>query len=440
MKRSELVKQEEKRKKNKHRSILCMISLTFFIFILFLSHEAIGESLKEERIISLEKQIKKQQEELEKLQENLSSIEAKNDTAVQAGWDDGFYISSKDNKSRLEVSGRIEPRYEYTRNRKQYRDGSTSIIPVEWHTIDELSSFDIRRARLYFKGHIGSKKLTYRLAPEFSGGSASLRDAWIDYEFYPALHIRAGQGTLPFQWHRSISSRRQFFVERSLVSRNFGYPKGRDLGVMIHGKNDLDTLYYGAGVYDGAGRNRGLSTSKGNVFTGRISYSPLGKLPREEPDLSHSENPQLALGIGVQTGLHNEIRDWDLGRSINDNNRADWVTGTADIRFAWKGLSIVADGSLRKVNPDDMEVSQYYGHGFSIATGYTIIPNKLGIVGRYSKIQLDRDVNETQETEWGLGVNLYHNKHDWKTQLQYIHHDKEETQTQSLILQHTFVF
>jgi phosphate-selective porin OprO/OprP len=80
-------------------------------------------------------------------------------------------------------------------------------------------NFDIgiRRARLIFDGHVYSKKLTYLLQINFSkrdldedntGVNHILRDAMIWYEAWKGMKIGLGQGKLPGNRQRIISSGR----------------------------------------------------------------------------------------------------------------------------------------------------------------------------------------------------------------------------------------
>ena len=318
-----------------------------------------------------------------------------------AGWDRGFYLESPDGLNRLQIGGWIQPRYEYRSD------------------AEDTSSFTIRRARLDFRGHIITPELTYRVMSEHARTS-NLRDAWINYAINPSLQIRVGQFTVPFQWHRDVGPRRQHFAERGVPSETFGFRAGRDVGLMAHGVILDRTVAYSAGVFDGAGRNVDRSNSDGNMASARISRALLGALPREESDYAYSKNVQLSIGGGVQGAWRNELRDWALGRSEDDNNRADWATGTIDARLAYRGVSLVADGYWRNVAPDDQDVGSYDGWATMLSAGAFVIPQQLELVGRWSRLRLDRDDRDTALEEWGLGLNLYHQGHDWKTRLNYL--------------------
>lgn len=349
------------------------------------------------------------------------AIEEKGITAV---YDKGFTLRSADDKFRLDIGGWVQPRYEYTTSTGDDEDSS---------------SFFMRRVRVDIRGHVFTPALTFRIMPEFAR-TANLRDAWINYEFDRELQARFGQYTVPFQWHRFVGPRRQHFAERSNVSETFGFFQGRDIGLGLHGINQAQTFAYGVGLFDGAGRNNERSNSSGNMASGRVGFALLGVIPREESDLAWSEEPKLAIGAGLQGATRNEIRDWDLDRSPSDNHRADWASATGDVRFAFKGFSVAGEGFVRRVSPKDSLVDSYTGAGWGLTGGYFIIPKQFEFVGRYNRLRLDNDDSDTQETEWGLGMNVYHQGHDWKTRFNFLSHTTDEFREQRVLLEHHLQF
>ncbi len=327
---------------------------------------------------------------------------------VTAGWDRGFYLAAPDGNFRLTLGGWIQPRYEYFS-----QDGA-----------EDTSSFYLRRVRLDFQGHAFVPALTFRVLSEHARTS-NLRDGWINYAHDPALQLRVGQFTVPFQWHRHVGPRRQHFAERGVPGETFGADSGRDVGAMLHGRLADNRLQYGAGLFDGAGRNVERSNSAGNMASARLTWAALGALPREESDYAGSDQPQLSVGAGLQGAWRNARRDWALGRSTDGNDRADWITGTLDARLAWQGFSIAADGYLRYVDPDDGTVASYEGWGAGASAGWFVRPGRCELVARAAHLRLDRDARDTGHSEWGAGLNLYHRGHDWKTRVNYLVNDPE---------------
>ncbi|MEX0773098.1 MAG: porin [Balneolales bacterium] len=310
---------------------------------------------------------------------------------------------SFNNAERLNTSGLLQSRYEYT-FLKDY---------------ENLSSFYLRRIRLDFSGQLFGEQISYRIRPEFAR-TVGLEDAWINYAYNAQAQFRFGLVPVPFHWYRFISSSRHHFVERGVPSETFGFPSGRDFGLMFHGRNEKNSLSYQAGIFDGAGPDFTQSNSSGNVISGRLVAAVNGEVPEDETALEHFAEPNLSFGLGIQAANKNESRDWAIGRTALSNNRADWITGTSDISLRWMGLSVTADGFLRKVNPEAIDVDDYHGWAYMTSAGYFIKPQRLELVARYSDLRLDAEDPDTNESEMGIGLNIYHRDHDLKTRIQYL--------------------
>jgi phosphate-selective porin OprO and OprP len=324
----------------------------------------------------------------------------------------------------MNIGGWLQPRYEFTSRQDA----------------EDLNSFYIRRLRLDVRGHVLSPNLTFRLMPEFAR-TANLRDGWINYAFTPEMQVRAGQFTVPFQWHRFVGPRRQHFAERGVPSETFGFPTGRDAGIMLHGQNAARTWNYGLGVFDGAGRNVQFSNSSGLLLSGRLGVAALGQVPTDETDYrANITQPNLAFGAGVQAAQKNEVRAWDLGRSETRDRRANWVSGTLDTQFRYRGFSAAAEGYLRRVNPRDGAVGSYTGRAFMLTSGYAIVPDQYEVVGRFSRLRHDVNDPNTTEEEWGVGLNIYHQAHDWKTRINYLNHSGFGFRTGTVIVEHHLQF
>ncbi len=378
------------------------------------SHAGAQTSEVQDRLTSQAERIEALEDGYHRLRDDLDAADA-----IVAGWDRGFYLGSADGHFRMNIGGWIQPRYIYR------------MVGGE----EDTSSFTMRRVRLDIRGHVFVPELSYRVMSEHAR-SSNLRDAWIDYAFSPELQLRAGQFTVPFQWHRYVGPRRQHFPERGVPGEAFGFSSGRDLGVMAHGRLAESKLAYGVGFFDGAGRNVDISNSSGNMTSARLTWAVLGALPREESDYAMSERVHLSFGGGAQGAWRSELRDWSLGRSAAEDERADWVSGTMDTRIAWQGASLVAEGYLRHVDPEANDVDAYEGWAGMISAGYFVVPRRVELVGRGARLRLDRDDRETQRDEWGAGVNFYHRGHDWKTRLAYLADtDRSGEQSRSAVVE-----
>ncbi|KMQ52972.1 hypothetical protein CHISP_0193 [Chitinispirillum alkaliphilum] len=359
--------------------------------------------------------------ELEYLREAIMELQEKQEGLLPV-YDHGFTLRSEDGDFQLNIGGSIQPRYEFS---------------IDTDASDTLSSFYMRRVRLDLRGHVFTNRLTFRITPELAR-TANLRDGFINYSLLPLFQIRAGQFTLPFDWHRSVGGSRQHFSERGIQDLHFAYPTGRDIGFGLHGQSTNRKFGYGGGVFDGAGRNSQLSTSSGNVYSARVTFATLGTIPREESDLTFSRQINHSIGIGIQAANKNYTRDWALG--LSTNNRADWATANLDTRIAYRGISVVANGLFREVRPDDENVDPYAGWAYLVTGGVFIIPQRLEAVGRWSQLRIDKDSVETEESEWGAGINIYHRGYNWKTRINLLRHETSFAERTRLIIEHHTFF
>lgn len=126
----------------------------------------------------------------------------------------------------------------------RFRMQNLLMVTSESHQDLDISAIDarVRRLRLRFDGFIGkSKKLTYYLQLAFSREDQDwdnthipniVRDAMVYYNFNPHFYIGLGQGKLPGNRQRIISSGQQQFLDRSLVNSIFNID--RDFGVFAY--------------------------------------------------------------------------------------------------------------------------------------------------------------------------------------------------------------
>lgn len=365
--------------------------------------------------------------EVERLQERDAEGETvhSSDTALPiepprdvAAWGRALTFTSPDERFSLNIRGRIQPRYEYER-----REGDS-----------DHSSFSLRRLRLTFEGHAYTPDLTWKIMPEWSRG-ASLRDGFANYRFNDFAQVRLGQYQVPFAWERDSSSTRHQFVERSTANNVFQWNDGRDLGLMLHG-NLHEQLRYAVGVFGGEGRERSATRSTGNLYTGRLTYTPIGTYPGSEALLQPVEGANLAFGIGLGTNTKNTPRD-DAWQDANV------LAATADTHLQVNRISAHLSGFYRDVNPRNDDPS-YDGTGYTVQAGYLLVPDRLFASLRYSYAKPNSDVSEDKEREVMAGLQIYHFGHGSKIHLEagraQIHNGNEWLDTDIIRTQYQLLF
>ena len=100
------------------------------------------------------------------------------------------------------------------------------------------------------------------------GTAVTLRDMYFDAAYNKKFAPRVGQYKVPFGRQELTSSSVLQFVTRSIVNAEFGY--GRDRGASLNGVVGQN-FAYGAGVFNGAGRN-GSSRNSNVLWSGRTQF------------------------------------------------------------------------------------------------------------------------------------------------------------------------
>lgn len=333
-------------------------------------------------------------------------------------WDKKLTFTSPDDRFSLNVGGRIQARYEYER-----REGAS-----------DHSSFLLRRLRLTFEGYAYTPDLTWKIMSEWSRG-AGLRDGWANYSFNDAAELRLGQYSVPFAWERDSSSTRHQFVERSVANNEFQWNDGRDLGLMLHGDMN-ERVRYGIGVFGGEGRERAETRSTGNLYTGRITYTPIGDYPNSEALLQPVEGKNLAFGLGLGYNTKNTPR----GDAWQDAN----VFGsTAEAHFQADRFSAHLAGFYREVDPRGAD-PRYDGTGYTVNAGYLLLADRLFANLRYSHAEPNSDTREDKQREMLAGLHIYHFGHGSKLQVEVgraqLHNGTEWLDTDIVRTQYQLLF
>jgi phosphate-selective porin OprO/OprP len=294
-------------------------------------------------------------------------------------------------------------------------------------------SFDlgIRRARLFFDGHMYSKKLTYLLQINFAkrdldedntGVSHILRDAIIWYEAWKGMKLGLGQGKLPGNRQRIISSGAFEFTDRSIV--NNAYNLDRDAGLFANqtlmiGKIGIN---FKTALTSGEGRNAGLS-DKGLATTGRIEILPFGKFTgnndMEEADVEVEKKPKLCIAAVAH---YNDLATKTLGQTGRALPTARYLHAyMADLVFKYYGFAFSSEYLYRGVNNPFMDFNKqgYFtaGDGINTQVSYCF-ENNTNIAFRYAINRPDSLLANLipHQKQYGMCVSKFINHHKIKIQ------------------------
>ena len=293
---------------------------------------------------------------------------ASSDSSLEAKYDNGFCLESKDNKYSLCIGGLLQADYRYF----DYKDAKDP----------EKNGFDIRRARLLLQGHI-LDRFTYKFQYEFQGaGSRRLLDAYLDARILPYFLVRMGQFKTPFGLEQYSSDKNIPFAERSM-----GYlltPR-RDVGLMAHGSAWDDRVNYGLGIFNGDGED---DTVGGDVDSpeviGRLVLSPFKTL-----GVSFAESFQFGGSFSYANADRNNVNIVDkttgLTTFFNVNSSAKFnviLSAQTQKRYgaeaAWCYGPLMAWGEYVNLQYSDVQTSsdqfninikEYYGALLWMLTG-----------------------------------------------------------------------
>ena len=296
---------------------------------------------------------------------------------------------------------------------------------------DSTGSFRIRRAKLAITGKL-YEYWDYKIQAVWSGGSTTLEDAYFQYTRHSLAQPWLGQGKAFFGRQELTSSGKQQFVDRSIASGRFA--PSRDQGIGVVGHNVSKTFEYNAGMYNGNGRNQSSNDDDDFMYVARALWTPFGEYKLEESALDYPASSKLALGASVLTTTQ--------PTTFTTMQVADPLTGIvstistpaapasdidrlgAEIAYKLKGFSAVGEYYTESSDPDDPVFPAALAmdtDGFYVQVGY-LFPNKrFEVAARLAELRPDLPSGSpsADETERGIGVSWYFNKHDYKLQADY---------------------
>jgi len=327
-------------------------------------------------------------------------------SAISAGWDNGFFIASADGNFRLRLGGQLQQRFVYNR-----QDDS----PVD----DNRSGFEVRRARLMLSGNIIDPSWTYdiQLAVDRSSGTMQLEDAgWIQKDLGEGFKLRVGQMKAPFMREEMLSSIRMLAVERSLLNAQF--TAGLVQGIQLGWEQDQFRAY---AMYHDGNRSGNTSWSAENAefaASARAEWLVSGQW-RNFNDYSSfkDEDPGLLIGVAANFAKDEFGTTFSPGPPPTGNDMEVRTIGlTADVTWDIGGASLAAVGVYRNRKTDTGTPADFSRDqlGFLVRGGY-FLNNEWELFGQYEWADLDtpgvKDLSVAT-----IGATRYWRKHNLKWQ------------------------
>jgi hypothetical protein len=310
------------------------------------------------------------------------------------------------------------------------------------------SSFQVRRARLGFAGHVFDRDLQYALrldaVDDGAGANGPIKDAFAQWTFArgdgDAVGLRAGQSKPYHGLEATGGSSGLFFVEKSSTTRAFSDARSR--GAWLHGAHLQNALRWVAGAQTGDVANGAVGISERGeesvnadgelTFVASCFACPFGDVNGGKPleswrqgDLGGSRALDGLVGAGVMLGNHRSplVPDTDVeSTSINVNTA--WA-------FA-RGLTADGEVFLRTDDPQGgtrEECVGWYAQGTWTSGKSGGSDTQYGFGLRVNAIDTDDTstffvfngalASAGQVTEYTAVVNAFHHGHACKTQVEY---------------------
>ena len=322
-----------------------------------------------------------------------------------------------------------------------------NLFSNEWAVEDETggsggledysSNFLIRRARFKFDGYAYTPKLKYKfemglsnrdnggVAPEVNNAPRLILDAFIQYNFYKNLSIKVGQGKLPGNRERVISSGNLQFVDRSRVNSRFNIDRDFGLTLLNHHTISGDFIMKEIISFSqGEGRNITAGNLGGGFdYTFRAEFLPMGNFKSKGDysgaDLKREPKPKLAIGVTYDINDNAVKERGQNGSFIFDDLTGNYTGKTlqtwfVDAMFKYQGFAFMGEFADKQTSDDEPVVNNesgeeigtfYTGSGLNLSVGY-LMKNNWEVAVRYTAINPDEAVSNN-ETEYTFGLSRY---------------------------------
>lgn len=339
-----------------------------------------------------------------------------------AGYNGGFYIKSRDDKFKLKMNFRAQVKYSFN-------------IAED---VEDKHSLLVRRAYISFGGNAYSPKLGYffLMAPA-AGKDPSLIGFDLSYSFHKSFNLHFWLDYMYITSGYTMSSGKLQFVNKAMADARYNFGDA----VCVSPDGEIGKIKYIASMCNGIATGLSLNTNNEMAYSLRVEYNLLNTVPYGGGDQAYTEKPGLAIGIASGFGhMESTSSDGDA------QPQARIMLGTSDLIFKFKGYSLKLAGYFRFTDQDQFTRAQNDA-GFTVETGYFIIPKKFELALRASALLDDltnaglnlnmvgdnesslggahagRDVggDSDNEYEFAVGLNYYfgQNAYNTKVQAQY---------------------
>ena len=354
----------------------------------------------------------------------------------------GIHFQSPDGTFSSTLRFRIQNRADFTFLEEEGDEGTRY-----------LQDWQVRRARLRFQGHVVDPKLRYLIQLSFSradqdwdnsGVPNVLRDAMILYDVTDDWQVAFGQGKLPGNRQRVVSSGDLQFVDRSLLNARFNVD--RDFGFQTQYKwmSGSSLMRLKGSITSGEGRNRNVPNRQRSFYVGRWEWLPFGEFQRNgdyfEGDLVFEETPKLSLAYSYASMPGAARAGGTIGNvlsTVDGDGNTIYLRRSQHVQFVdgvlkWKGYAASFEYATRQADDPVIDVADELGvltgQGFNFQLS-KMISEKVEVGARYTQIDPTPEVRVLfdREAEKTLVLSRYFNGHRTKLQGEVSHLEGEQT-------------
>lgn len=338
-----------------------------------------------------------------------------------------------------------------------------NLAVAEWSSNEDETSFEgtnflVRRSRIKADGWALTPKIKYKLelslsnrdvgggdSDEFGNTANIILDAHVTWNFFKNWSIQFGQGKLPGNRERVISSGSLQLVDRSRLNSRFTLD--RDLSFTLKHTHKISSdfvLKETIAVSSGEGKNIITQNEEGYGYTARLDVLPFGEF-HEKGDyiggaLYRETTPKLAIGLTYDLN-QNALRErGQKGSFIQDESGnyygKDLSSVHADLMFKYQGFSLMMEYAYREAEDspfvfadDGTQIGKYYtGQAFNAQAGI-FLTTKWEVAARYTSVLPEEGVS-SNETHYTLGLSRYVVGHKLKVQSDISYADIESGDNQ----------
>ncbi len=303
------------------------------------------------------------------------------------GWEKGKFYLTDGGANTLIVYG-----FTQFRANLNWRDEDSAGSQADF-----TQGFQMRRARMGFRGTIWSKDLSYVVLTEFSRstGQMGLLDAFVDYKLSDTMSVRWGQFKPPILREEIVSDALQLAVERS--TQNGVFSQTRSQGVQVTYASDSVRVL---GMLSDGGNtlNRDFNSSA----QADIALTARGEFRWGEGDFKRFDDLTSWRDSG-NAGLVGLALHAQTGGETGSTADTDVFAVSADVSFEGNGWNALVQGVWRRTDPAGGSATDDFG---LLVQGGVFVTDQAELFARYDGVFAD-DANGDDFHVLTVGVNYY---------------------------------